>query len=180
MPTLVPATGVPPLSLDRLAPVAGVPGVRGRTVAALDVTLDDLTFALSPALGAPLSGAGLRGGTFRLRRGAIVLRGLRVVPGVRVSGEAAAARQRPPADLRRPGGGRPGAGLAERRGARAARRPAGARAAAGGAAAAGGERCADRREVGAVPAQSGLFFRPTPVVAFSFPPPSDPAVPRKL
>ena len=87
MPTLVPATGVPPLSLDRLAPVAGVPGVRGRTVAALDVTLDDLTFALSPALGAPLSGPGLRGGTFRLRRGAIVLRGLRVVPGVRVSGE---------------------------------------------------------------------------------------------
>ena len=81
--------------------------------------------------------------------------------------QAAAARQRPPADHGRPGGGRPGAGLAERRGARAARRAAGARAAAGGAAAAGRERCADRREVGAVPAQSGLFFRPTPVVASS-------------
>ena len=65
---------------------AGVPGVRGRTVAALDVTLDDLTFALSPALGSPLAGPGLRGGTFRLRRGAIELDGLRVVPGVRVSG----------------------------------------------------------------------------------------------
>ena len=87
VPTLVPATGVPPLSLDRLAPVAGIPGVRGRTVAALDATLDDLTFALSPALGAPLSGPGLRGGTFRLRRGAIELRGLRVIPGVWVSGE---------------------------------------------------------------------------------------------
>jgi hypothetical protein len=86
VPTRVPVTGVPPVALGRLAPVPGVPGVRGRTIAALDVTLDDLTFALSPALGSPLSGSGLRGGTFRLRRGAIVLRGLRVVPGVRVSG----------------------------------------------------------------------------------------------
>ncbi len=63
-----------------------MPGVRGRTVSALDVTLDDLTFALSPALGSPLAGSGLRGGTFRLRRGAIELDGLRTVPGVRVSG----------------------------------------------------------------------------------------------
>jgi pimeloyl-ACP methyl ester carboxylesterase len=84
--TLVPAVAVPPRSPAALAPVAGVPGRRGRTVAALDVTLDDLTFALSPALGSPLSGAGLRGGTFGLRGGRIVLRGLRVVPGVRVSG----------------------------------------------------------------------------------------------
>jgi hypothetical protein len=82
----VPATGVPPRSLGALAPAAGAKGARGRTVAALDVTLDDLTFALSPALGSPLAGPGLRGGTFRLRHGAIVLRGLRVVPGVRVSG----------------------------------------------------------------------------------------------
>ncbi len=86
VPTLVPATGVPPRSLRQLAPAAGVPGVRGRTVSALDVTLDDLTFALSPALGSPLAGSGLRGGTFRLRRGAIVLDGVRTVPGVRVSG----------------------------------------------------------------------------------------------
>ena len=84
--TLVPAVGVPPLTLGGLAPLPGVPGVRGRTLAALDATLDDLTFALSPALGSPLAGPGLRGGTFRLRRGAIVLRGLRVVRGVRVSG----------------------------------------------------------------------------------------------
>ncbi len=86
VPTEVPATGVPPTSVGRLAPVAGVPGRAGRTLAALDVTLDDLTFALSPALGSPLAGAGLRGGSFRLRRGAIVLDGLQVVPGVRVSG----------------------------------------------------------------------------------------------
>ena len=63
-----------------------MPGRRGRTVGALDVTLDDLTFALSPALGSPLAGPGLRGGSFRLRRGAIVLRAMQVVPGVRVSG----------------------------------------------------------------------------------------------
>ena len=31
VPTLVPATGVPPTSLAQLAPAAGVPGVRGRT-----------------------------------------------------------------------------------------------------------------------------------------------------
>ena len=86
MATLVPAVGVPPTSLRQVAPVAGVPGRRGRTLGALDVTLDDLTFALSPALASPLSGAGLRGGTFRLERRSIVLRRLRVVPGVRVSG----------------------------------------------------------------------------------------------
>jgi len=86
VPTEVPATGVPPTSLSQLAAPGGVPGKAGRTVAALDVTLDDLTFALSPALGSPLTGAGLRGGSFRLRRRSIVLDGLQVVPGVRVSG----------------------------------------------------------------------------------------------
>ena len=84
--TEVPATGVPPTALRQLAPSAGLRGRAGRTVAALDVTLDDLTFALSPALGSPLSGAGLRGGSFRLRRRSIELDGLQVVPGVRVSG----------------------------------------------------------------------------------------------
>ena len=84
--TQVPATGVPPASLAAVAPARGVPGVRGRAVAALDLTLDDLTFALSPALGSPLAGPGLRGGTFRLRRGGIELRRLRAVHGVRVSG----------------------------------------------------------------------------------------------
>jgi pimeloyl-ACP methyl ester carboxylesterase len=86
VPAQVPETGVPPTSLRGLAPAAGVPGRRGRTVRALDVTLDDVTFALSPAVGSPPAGGGLRGGTFRLRRRAIVLRRLQVVPGVRVSG----------------------------------------------------------------------------------------------
>ena len=107
MATLVPAVGVPPTSLRRVTPVAGVPGRRGRTLGALDVTLDDLTFALSPALGSPLSGAGLRGGTFRLQRRSIVLRRLRVVPGVRVSGvlpRRGSARCGSPAGRRRRGG----------------------------------------------------------------------------
>lgn len=86
VPTEVPATTVPPTALSQLAPAAGMRGRAGRTVAALDVTLDDLTFSLSPALGSPLAGAGLRGGSFRLRPHAIVLAGLQVVPGVRVSG----------------------------------------------------------------------------------------------
>jgi len=87
VPTEVPAIGVPPTSLRQLAAPSGVPGRAGRTVAALDVTLDDLTFSLSPALGSPLTGAGLRGGRFRLRRRTIVLDALQVVPGVRVSGK---------------------------------------------------------------------------------------------
>jgi hypothetical protein len=84
--TLVPAAPVLPRTLGQVAPARGVPGRAGRTVAALDATLDDLTFALSPALGSPLAGPGLRGGSFRLGRGGIVLHRLQVVRGVRVSG----------------------------------------------------------------------------------------------
>src|SRR3954451_11022707 len=71
VPTEVPATAVPSTALSQLAPAGGVSGRRGRTVRALDVTLDEVTFALSPALGAPLAGGGLRGGTFRLHSRAI-------------------------------------------------------------------------------------------------------------
>ena len=78
--------GAPARRWGRLRPRAACRGGAGRTVAALDATLDDLTFALSPALGSPLAGPGLRGGSFRLRRGGIVLHRLQVVRGVRVSG----------------------------------------------------------------------------------------------
>jgi pimeloyl-ACP methyl ester carboxylesterase len=94
VPTLVPAGVALPPSLARVAPLRGVAGVRGRTLAALDVTLDDLTFSLSPALGSPLAGPGLRGGTFRLRGRAIVLDHLRVVPGVEVTGRLTRAGAR--------------------------------------------------------------------------------------
>jgi hypothetical protein len=54
-------------------------------VSAVDATLDWLDFALSPALGQPARGGGLRGGTYRLGR-RLSVRGVVVVPGVRVSG----------------------------------------------------------------------------------------------
>jgi pimeloyl-ACP methyl ester carboxylesterase len=85
--TFVPETGVPPASFSAVKPVAGL-GLRvGRTVGALDATLDDLDLAVSPVT--DLSrGGGLRGGFWRLDgRGRLHLRGLVVVPGVRVSGD---------------------------------------------------------------------------------------------
>jgi pimeloyl-ACP methyl ester carboxylesterase len=85
VPTGVPATGVPPVAFAALAPAAGLAGRAGRTVSAVDATLDWLDFALSPALGQPARGGGLRGGTYRLGR-RLSVRGVVVVPGVRVSG----------------------------------------------------------------------------------------------
>lgn len=84
--TQVPASAVPPSALGQLAPAPGVPGKAGRTVTAIDVSLDDLTFALSPAFLSPRAGSGLRGGRFSLRRATIVLAGFEFVPGVRLSG----------------------------------------------------------------------------------------------
>jgi pimeloyl-ACP methyl ester carboxylesterase len=83
--THVPATGIPPASLDNVAREPGLPARVGRTVGAVRATLDDLAFALSPALGSP-AGGGLRGGTYRANGGRLRLRALGVVPGVRVSG----------------------------------------------------------------------------------------------
>jgi pimeloyl-ACP methyl ester carboxylesterase len=85
VPTDVPATGVPPTSLDQLAPAAGLAGKAGRTVSAVDATLDFVDFALSPAIDFEGRGGGLRGGTYRFTR-RLTLDGVVVVPGVRVSG----------------------------------------------------------------------------------------------
>jgi pimeloyl-ACP methyl ester carboxylesterase len=85
VPTGVPATGVPPVAFGALAPAAGLSGRVGRTVSALDATLDFLDFALSPALGGRARGGGLRGGSYRLSP-RLTLRSFVVVPGVRVSG----------------------------------------------------------------------------------------------
>ncbi len=85
VPTGVPATGVPPTSLAALPPAAGVAGKAGRTVAAVDATLDFVGFALSPAIDFQGRGGGLRGGSYRFTR-RLALRGVVVVPGVRVSG----------------------------------------------------------------------------------------------
>jgi pimeloyl-ACP methyl ester carboxylesterase len=85
VPTGVPATGVPPASFASLVPAPGLEGRVGRTVSALDATLDWLDFAVSPALGMGARGGGLRGGVFRLGQ-RLTLRGLVVVPGVRIGG----------------------------------------------------------------------------------------------
>jgi pimeloyl-ACP methyl ester carboxylesterase len=86
VPTDVPPTAVPPVSFAALAPAAGLGGGRvGRTVSAVDATLDFLDFALSPAFDGDTSGGGLRGGSYSYGR-ALRLRGVVVVPGVRVSG----------------------------------------------------------------------------------------------
>ena len=100
----------------RSRPRAACRGGAGRTVAALDATLDDLTFALSPALGSPLAGPGLRGGSFRLRPPRD--RPAPAAGGPRRAGErrAAAARERPSAPVR--AARRPRAGCASRRAGR--------------------------------------------------------------
>jgi pimeloyl-ACP methyl ester carboxylesterase len=85
LPTDVPATGIPPAAFAALAPVPGLGMRAGRTVSALDATLDWLGLALSPAFDFRSAGGGLRGGSYRFRD-RLSLDGLVVVPGVRVSG----------------------------------------------------------------------------------------------
>ena len=89
VPTGVPATGVTPSAIGQLVPASGVAGARrGRTVAAVDATLDDVALGLSPAFDLAMGTRelGLRGGRFDLRQGRLRLSGVVVVPGVRVSG----------------------------------------------------------------------------------------------
>ena len=89
VPTGVPAVGVTPSAIGQLAPASGVAGARrGRTVAAVDATLDDVALGFSPAFDLAMGtrGLGLRGGRFNVRQGRLRLTEVVVVPGVRVSG----------------------------------------------------------------------------------------------
>jgi pimeloyl-ACP methyl ester carboxylesterase len=88
--TGLPPLSVPPSSFSALRPSGGLRGSLGRTVAAIDATLDDVVVALSLGLEYADRGSGLRGGTFRAVSRGMVLRRLRVVPGVVVSGAPAA------------------------------------------------------------------------------------------
>jgi hypothetical protein len=85
VPTGVPETTVPPTSFRAVAPARGLRGRVGRTVGAIDATLDFVAFALSPAIDFRGQGGGLRGGSYTLRR-RLVLDDVVVVPGVRIGG----------------------------------------------------------------------------------------------
>jgi len=91
--TGVPAAALPPVSLRRVAPLRGLRGRVGRTAAAVGITIDDLAFSLSPVFLA-YSGGGLRGGSFAVRRGQVVVKRFAAIRGVRVTGVARRGRLR--------------------------------------------------------------------------------------
>jgi pimeloyl-ACP methyl ester carboxylesterase len=91
----------PPLSLRELAATGRTHGRRGRTVKAIDATVDDITDQLTPLVlsslidtfggdssGGPIRAGGLRGGsgTYVLEKDVLILRRVSFVPGVRISG----------------------------------------------------------------------------------------------
>ena len=80
---------VPPRSLDRLRRVPGIPGRAGRTLRAVDLTLDDAALALALDARAA-AGGGLRGGYYRAQGRGISLAKVQYVAGVRVDGRPAA------------------------------------------------------------------------------------------
>jgi pimeloyl-ACP methyl ester carboxylesterase len=92
-PRLYPATPPPPTALRQVAPARGLPGVRGRAVTALALTLrdvaeDSLTQFIVVEDDPDLArGGGLRAGRYRIDgRGGAHLDHVVFVPGVRVSG----------------------------------------------------------------------------------------------
>ncbi len=85
--TGVPAAPLPPRSLRRVAPLRGLRGRVGRTAAGIGVTVDDLVFSLSPAF-LSYSGGGLRGGSFAVRRGRVIVRRFSAMGGMWITGTA--------------------------------------------------------------------------------------------
>ena len=83
----MPATPLPPASLAAVKPLRGVRGRAGRTAAAVGLTLDDLVFSLSPAF-LSYSGGGLRGGSFAVRGGRVIVHRFEAIRGVWISGVA--------------------------------------------------------------------------------------------
>jgi hypothetical protein len=82
VPTGMPPAVVPPVRFSDLRPVGRVPVRIGRTLRALGATLQDVAVAASIAV----RGGGLRGGSFSIVGGGVILDRMVVVPGVRVSG----------------------------------------------------------------------------------------------
>ena len=84
----VPAVALPPRTLAGVAPLRALGRGRvARTARAVGVTVDDLLFSLSPAFLA-YSGGGLRGGTFAVRRGRVLVRRFSAIRGMWVTGSA--------------------------------------------------------------------------------------------
>ena len=83
--TGVPAVEAAPAAFESLKGYPGLPGKVGRTVRAVAATIDDVRLALSPAALAT-SGGGLRGGSWEVSEGRLVLRNYQAVTGVTVSG----------------------------------------------------------------------------------------------
>src|SRR6185503_13421733 len=72
----------PPASLRRVEPVRGLPGIRGRALAAAALTLRDAQD--DAAAGFKTRGGGLRGGRYRIdRENGVHLFGATFVPGLR-------------------------------------------------------------------------------------------------
>jgi hypothetical protein len=93
LPRAFPATPPPPARLADVPPVRGVAGIRGRTLAAVELTVQDvaddsltqLLFAERPS--AVARGGGLRAGHYRLgSHNTLELHGVAFVPGVTVTG----------------------------------------------------------------------------------------------
>jgi pimeloyl-ACP methyl ester carboxylesterase len=83
-------TGVPAVptaadDFDSLPGYRGLPRKVGRTVRALAATLDDIRMVLSPAV-LSASGGGLRGGSWEVRGGRLLIRDYQAVTGVKVNG----------------------------------------------------------------------------------------------
>ncbi len=84
LPTGVPAVEAAPATFESLRGYPGLPTKVGRTVRAVAATIDDLRLMLSAALAN--AGGGLRGGSWEVREGRLILRDYQAVPGVTVSG----------------------------------------------------------------------------------------------
>jgi hypothetical protein len=79
---------LPPRTLAGVAPARALGrGRAARTAAAVGVTVDDLVFSLSPAF-LSYSGGGLRGGTFAVRRGRVLVRRFSAIRGMWITGSA--------------------------------------------------------------------------------------------
>jgi hypothetical protein len=96
LPRIFPAIPPPPTALRQVRPAPSVPGLRGRALTALSLTLGDVAADAVSELILDLGdrdlarGGGLRAGRYRLDgRGTLHLHGVAFVPGVRVSGRLA-------------------------------------------------------------------------------------------